>query len=156
MGRVGTRAFHTPNFHTTIVIKLALRWHPLRLCTNDSAGPHCSGVRSGKAMCLDLKCWRMSRGKFRWSGKAWRLHSCDRRVMLTNGEETSHSMWAKNLLKRPFYPYKLLKPISFDPELPSVWFLCPNSQNSSLFLFLHSYILLGCCIVFIYLLYALL
>jgi hypothetical protein len=46
----------------------------------------------------------------------------------------------QNLLKRPFCPCKLPKLISFDPELRSAWFLCPNSLNSSPFLFLHSYI----------------
>jgi hypothetical protein len=29
------------------------RWHPLKLCTDGSVGPHCFGVGWEKAKCLD-------------------------------------------------------------------------------------------------------
>jgi hypothetical protein len=33
------------SFHTTTVIKIALRWHLFKLCMDDSVGPRCFGVR---------------------------------------------------------------------------------------------------------------
>jgi hypothetical protein len=54
-----------PNFCTTIVIKLALRWHLLRLCIDDSAEPSCFGVKWEKDRCLDQKCSEMPRDKSR-------------------------------------------------------------------------------------------
>jgi hypothetical protein len=56
----------------------------------------------------------------------------------------------QNLLKRPFSPRKLPETISFDSKLHFPRFLCPNSQNSLLFLFMQSYITIVCCIIFIW------
>jgi hypothetical protein len=74
---------------------------------------------------------------------------CKGPVFCTKDHPTTlkNSEFLQNLLKRPFCPWKLPKLISSDPELRFAWFLCPISQNSLLFLFLHSYIkncLLNC------------
>jgi hypothetical protein len=47
-GRVGIRAYHTQNFHITIVIKLVSNWHRLRHCMDDSVEHHFSRVRLGR------------------------------------------------------------------------------------------------------------
>jgi hypothetical protein len=54
-GKVGTRARHTQNCHTTIVIKLVSKWHCLRHCLGDSEEHRCSGVKLEKVKYLVLK-----------------------------------------------------------------------------------------------------
>jgi hypothetical protein len=54
-GKSWDRIFYTWSFRTTTVIKLALRWHLLKLCTDGSVGPCSFGVRQEKAKCLDQK-----------------------------------------------------------------------------------------------------
>jgi hypothetical protein len=53
MGKVGTRAYHTQNSHTTIVIKLVSRWLHMKLYMDGSAEPRCSGVKLEKAKSSD-------------------------------------------------------------------------------------------------------
>jgi hypothetical protein len=53
--KVGTRACHTQNSHTTIVIKLVSRWLHMKRYTDVSAEPHCSRVKSEKAKSLARK-----------------------------------------------------------------------------------------------------
>jgi hypothetical protein len=53
--KVGTRAYHTQNSHTTIVIKLVSKWCHLRHCTGDSVEHRCSGVRLEKVKYLVQK-----------------------------------------------------------------------------------------------------
>jgi IS30 family transposase len=53
--KVGTRACHTLNSHTTIVIKLVSRWLHIEHYTDDSAEPHCSGIKPEKAKFSDRK-----------------------------------------------------------------------------------------------------
>jgi hypothetical protein len=54
-GKVGKRACHTQNSHTTIVIKLVSRWLHMKCYTDASARPHCSGVKPEKVKFLDRK-----------------------------------------------------------------------------------------------------
>jgi hypothetical protein len=56
--------------------------------TDDSAEPHCSGVKPEKVKFSDRKYWRMQRNKFRWFVKVWRLHNLDRRAMRIKEGET--------------------------------------------------------------------
>jgi hypothetical protein len=44
-----------PNFRTTLAIRLASRWLRMKLYMDDSAKPHCSGVKLEKAKSLDWK-----------------------------------------------------------------------------------------------------
>jgi transposase InsO family protein len=53
--KVGTRACHTQNSHTTIVIKLVSRWLHMKRYTDASAEPHYSGVKPEKVKFSDQK-----------------------------------------------------------------------------------------------------
>jgi hypothetical protein len=55
LGKVGTRACHTQNSHTTIVIKLVSRWLHMKLYMDGSAEPRGSGVKPEKAKSSDWK-----------------------------------------------------------------------------------------------------
>jgi hypothetical protein len=55
MEKVGTRACHTQNSHTTVVIKLVSRWLHMKRYTDVSAEPHCSGVKPKKVKFSDWK-----------------------------------------------------------------------------------------------------
>jgi transposase InsO family protein len=52
MRKVGTRAYHMQNSHTTIVIKLVSKWHRLRHCMGKSVEHRCFGVRLQKVKYL--------------------------------------------------------------------------------------------------------
>jgi hypothetical protein len=53
--KVGTRACHTQNSHTTIVIKLVSRWLHMKRYTDASVEPHGSGVKPKKVKFSDRK-----------------------------------------------------------------------------------------------------
>jgi transposase InsO family protein len=54
-GKGETRACHTQNSHTTIVIKLVSRWLHMKRYMDDSVEPRCSGVKPEKAKSSDRK-----------------------------------------------------------------------------------------------------
>jgi hypothetical protein len=55
MGKARTRACHMENSNTAIVIKLVSRWLHMKRYMDDSAEPHCSGVKPEKAKSSDQK-----------------------------------------------------------------------------------------------------
>jgi hypothetical protein len=90
MGKVGTRVCHMPNSRTIIAIRQVSRWLRMKLYMDDSAKPHCSGVKLEKAKSSNRKYWMMQKNKFKWFMKFWRLLSLDRRAMRIKEEEISH------------------------------------------------------------------
>ena len=65
MEAVGIRVCHMQNSLITIAIKPVSRWPRLKLCTEESAEHHCTGVRQEKVKYSDQKFFRKLTDKFR-------------------------------------------------------------------------------------------
>ena len=65
MEAVGIRVCHMQNSLITIAIKPVSRWPRLKLCTEESAEHHCTGVRQEKIKYLVQKFSRKLKDKFR-------------------------------------------------------------------------------------------